>query len=156
MTRDEAISEIHALIDTYHAMPHPPELRLLYEVRRDLTAAYSTLARHVKQSYGDRGLAYVYRKYAVAREIAKAQDDDATKIKSDRRSFAALEVKTEALDHVLQRRKEEVETEARWEELEAAFKSADKALVAMSQELADGRKEKDYQNHLESLQKKEQ
>jgi len=42
------------------------------------------------------------------------------------------------------------------EELEAVLKAADRALGAMSQELADGRREKDYQNYLESLQKKEQ
>lgn len=156
MTRDDAIEKVHALIDTYHAMPHPAELRLLYEVRRDLTAAYSTLTRHVKQAYGSKALTYVYRKYAVAREIAKAQEDDAGKVKSSRRPFNALEVRTEALDHVLQRRKEEVEAEAQWEELEAVLKAADRALGAMSQELADGRRERDYQNYLESLQKKEQ
>ena len=154
--REAAIQRIHALVDSYHSLSHPPDLGILYELRRELVVALFKLTSFVKGDYGKKGLSYVMRKYATAREISVAIDNDKKGLGSKPRPMNMLEVQTEALDHVLQTRKEEVAAEAEWEETVATIKSCDKALGAMMQEIADGRKERDYQSYLEGLQKKEQ
>lgn len=126
------IDKMTALVDTYHAQHH--ELPALIEIRRDLAVQLFYLSSHVKQTYGRKALSYVLRKYAIAREIARAIEDD--KAATKKRPMNMLEAQTEALDHVLQRRKEETEREAEHELLSATIDSAKQVLSAMQQEIA--------------------
>ena len=126
------MDKITALVDTYHSQHH--ELPALIEMRRDLAVQLFYLSSHVKQVYGRKALSYVMRKYAIAREIARAIEDDKAAVK--KRPMNQLEAQTEALDHVLQRRKEETEREAEHEALTAAIDSTKQVLAAMQQEIA--------------------
>lgn len=140
MNRKEIIEHVDSLVDSYHALPPLPDLMVLWTMRRDLVVANHRLARLVKPSYGKQELADVQRRYLIAREITKALDDDLGKIKTMRKPFNQIEVRTEALDYVLQKRKEAIEAESDHEEVKALIKSVDHVLRAMAQEIAEGRK----------------
>lgn len=154
--RKQVLERVHALVDSYHSMPHPAELRRLYEIRRDLTNENMNLTKFVKGTYGRARLSYAQRKWTTAAHIASALEEDAKKIKSERTAMNALEVKAEALATALLMKTQEIDAEGDWEELTATLKAVDKVLMAVGQEITDGRKQLDYDNYLEGLQRKEQ
>lgn len=141
MIRQEVIEEANSIVDTYHALPPMPDLLTIWQLRRNLVHVNHQLARLIKSGYGKQELTDVQRRYLIAREITKALDDDLGKLKSARRPFNQIEIRTEALDYVLQRRKEAVEAEAEYEELKALIKSVDHCLRAMMQEISESRKQ---------------
>ena len=115
-------------IDAYHGLSHPAEPGALWELRRNL------------------------RKYAVAKEIASTLDADKRDKDRKPRPMNQLEVQTEALDFVLRAKKEQVEAEAQYEEVSEVLKSMDKILFALSQEIDDFLRERQYQRNTEPVQ----
>ena len=152
----KAIEAVTALVDSYHGMHHPAELAALWLLQREMVAARTRLARRVKPSYGNKALTYLYRKYNVAREIVAAMDRDAKEVGTKKRAMNVLEVQTEALDMVLQLKKQHSMAEALYEEVVEVLKSADKALWAIGQEVQDGMKERDYHNACDLINRKSQ
>ena len=139
-------------IDAYHGLSHPAEPGALWELRRNLTVERFALSRTVKAGYIAKAYAYVLRKYAVAKEIASALDADKRDKDRKPRPMNQLEVQTEALDFVLRAKKEQVETEAQYEEVIEVLKSMDKILFALSQEIDDFLRERQYQRNTEPVQ----
>lgn len=154
MSAKVAIEHIGALVDSYHALNHPPELGALWRIRRDLVAALATLTKHVKQGYGNKAMAYAIRKHETAKEILAALEND-RKDGKKATAFTTLTVRAEALNSVLEKKEKEIAAEAEWEEILATIKMVDKALFAMSQEITDGMQERQYQNYLAGLQAKD-
>lgn len=154
----KAIDEMDTLIDTYHALPDVGrvELASLWRIRRDMVHAKKNLARMIKPAYGDKALLYVYRKYAVAREIVAAMEIDAKQVGLKKRAMNVLEAQTEALDSVLQAKKRQVQAEALYEQASEMLKAADRALFALGQEINEGMAERSYQNSLALIDKKAQ
>lgn len=153
--QQEVLNEITSLVDTYHGFELPAELSLLWEVRRNLVVANAKLVRYVKGAYEKKALSYVFRKYKVAKEIAEALSEDRRTL-SKPRPMNMLEVQTEAMDKIVLLKEQQTKAEAEWEEIESTIKTVERVLFAMSQEISDGMKERDYQNHLEGLRMKEQ
>lgn len=154
----KAVDELDALIDTYHSLPDVGHVELadLWRIRRDIVHAKTHLARMVKPAYANKAMLYVYRKYAVAREIVAAMNADARAVGVKPRAMNTLEVQTEALDHVLQAKKAQVQAEALYEQVTEMLSAADKALYALGQEIKEGMAERQYQNSLALIDKKAQ
>ena len=150
-----AIDAIHALVDTYHALPHPAPLARLWEIRRTTVAALADLAKHVKQGYGNKAMAYAIRKFETAEAILSAMEVD-KKAGGKARAMNQLTLHAEALNSVLKRKEAEIEAEAQWESITATIKMVDKVLFAMGQEINDGMKERDYNNYLDGLRMKDE
>lgn len=154
--REQIIKDCNTSIDTYHGLSHPAELGHLWQLRRDLVANLARLVRTVKQAHGEKGMSYVFRKYIVASEMVTAMNQDKANAGVKPRSMAQLEAQTAALKQVLDAQNEAARREAEWEEVTETIKMIDKVLFAMSQEISDGMKERDYSNHLEALRIKDE
>jgi hypothetical protein len=141
------IDHMTAVVDTYHSQHH--HLPALIELRRDLAVHLFRLTAHIKQAYGKKSLSYVYRKYAIAREISRAIEEDKSATK--KRPMNMLEAQTESLDHVLQRRKQETEDESDYELISSMIDSTKQVLSSMQQEIADLRHEQNHTNYMERM-----
>lgn len=151
-TKDDALARIVEIVDSYHGIPHPAELGVLYELRRELSVARVELSRHVKAAYGRKALTYVQRKWVVAKSMS-----DAIKAETGKgRAVEKYKADAEALDEVRDLNNHLSDAEAAWEEVHEMLRSTDAVLSAMQQEITDARKEQDYQNHLELLQRRNQ
>jgi len=151
--QQQVIDHINALVDTYHALSHPAELGALWRIRRDIVAASSHLARHVKQGYGKKVLSYAIQKHQIAKEILAAMEID--KVAAGKgRPMTTLVVYAGALNSVLEKIQDRAEADGEWEEITETLKVVSNVLFAMSQEIQDGMRERGYQKHLEGLQAK--
>lgn len=151
MSQQSILDKAKTLIDSYHGLPHPAELATLWELRRNLTVERYNLSQLVKASYEGKALSYVMRKYNIAREMAAALELD-RKAGGKLRPLSTIQAEVDALDSTFRDQKVQVEKEAAWEELIETSKAIEKILFSMSQEISDGVKERNYQQHSEGLQ----
>jgi len=140
------INHIRAIVDTYSAGAHP--LPALIDMRRELAVYLFRLTGHVKGAYGSKLRSNIVRKHAFYREIVVAMDRDKQALGKPR-AMNAYEVETEAMDHVLQARKQEVEADAQWEEVRYVIDIAKQILASMQQEISDLKTEKQNPSYSE-------
>jgi len=133
------IEHIRSIVDTYHGGAHP--LPALIDMRRELSVYLFRLTSHVKSTYGQKLHRNIVRKYAFYREITVAMEKDRQALGKPR-AMNQYETQTEAMDHVLQAKKDEAEADAQWEEVRHVIDLGKQVIAAMQQEIADGRHEK--------------
>jgi hypothetical protein len=150
MNQKEIIEQLTVFVDEYHALSQPSELAALWRIRKDITERLFALSKLTHNTYGKKALNHLMRKYMISKEIAIALEKD-RKAGGKARSMASLETETEALNFTLEAGKAQIEAEQDWEQLISVIKSTEKVLFAMSQEIQDGMKERDYQNNSEGL-----
>ena len=150
--RTLTIQKIRDLVDEYHNGAHP--LPTLMSLRREIAVMLFRLTSHIKAAYGKKGYASVLRKYAFAREVVAARDMD-LKAGGKPRALNAIETSTEALDHVLQAKKAEVDAEAEWEEVKSVIDMGKQVLSSLQQEIADFRHEKSHTHFLDEAQQRD-
>lgn len=126
--REEIISHMDAIVDTYHAGQQGVESLLI--LRRDMAANLYRLTAHVRMVYGTAGLAYVRRKWAIAKEVVAAQATDA------KLAVSKAEYRADTLASVGEAKEAEVWAEADKEALRSKMDAAKQVLQAMSQEIA--------------------
>ena len=149
MNVESTIRQMQAIVDTYHSQAHP--LPSLIEMRRELAGLLFFLSGQVKATWVKKEVSHARRKWATSREIVAAMEQDLKAVGTKPRAMNRLEVETEALDHVLQAKKEQAEAEGEWEELRAMSRAAEQVLNAMQQEIADLRHEQNHSNYLDRL-----
>jgi len=141
--RDQLLSDIDAIVDTYGSGEHP--LPTLIELRRNLAVLGYRLSTHIKQVYGDAGMAYAVRKFTIAREILKARKIDASKPPP----MNVLEVTVMEVDEVKAAQKNEIDKDASKEDLRGRLDFIKQVLAAIQQEisvLSHEQKHAQYQN----------
>jgi hypothetical protein len=151
--RTLTIQRIRELVDEYHNGSHP--LPQLMELRREVVVMLFRLTSHIKASYGKKAHANIIRKYAFYREMLTAMDRDKAAL-GKALALNQYEVRTEAMDAVLQAKKAEAEAEAEWEEVKSVIDMGKQVLSALSQEIADFRHEKGHSQFLDQVQKQQQ
>jgi hypothetical protein len=145
---EKTLYAIRGIVDTYYVQAHP--LPALMHMRRELTGHLFYLTSHVKPAFKRKEISAVQRKWQMSREIVVALQND---LKAGGKStpMNKIEVQAEALDFVLQAKKEEAEAAASWEEVKETIRTVHAVLQAMSQEIAHGRKENEYAGYLDGL-----
>lgn len=138
--------EMDAIVDTYHAQDHP--LPVLIKLRRDLAVYLYRLTAFIKEHYEQKAFAGARRKWQYYRELVVAMDKDVAAGK--KAVMNHIEARTEALDAVLQGRKDEARADAAYDELRCRIDATKQVLAAMQQEIADGRHEKTTAHHQEN------
>ena len=145
---EKTLSAIRTVVDTYNIQAHP--LPALIDMRRELTGHLIYLTSHVKPAFKRKEISAVQRKWQMSREIVVAMQND-LKAGGKATPMNKIEVQTEALDFVLQAKKEEAEAAATWEEVKETIRTVHAVLQAMSQEIANARQENAYAAHLDGL-----
>jgi hypothetical protein len=128
--RKELISAMDAICDTYFGGGHP--LDALITMRRELAVYSYRLSAHVKQVFGEAGLAYAVRKHTIAKEILRERSVDAKKPEP----MNVLEVKVLGVDAVKLAQTDEVWKDATREELKAKLDLAKQVLASLQQEIS--------------------
>lgn len=128
--RQQLIGAMDVLCDTYHGGHHP--LDALITMRRELAVTGYRLSAHVKQVFGEAGLAYAVRKHTIAREILRERSLDAKKPEP----MNVLEVKVLGVDDVKKAQSDEVWKDAEREALKAKLDFVKQVLSSMSQEIS--------------------
>ena len=149
---EKTISAIRGLVDTYYMQALP--LGSLMEMRRELTGHLFYLTTYVKPAFKRKEISSVQRKWQMSREIVVALEKDARVAKASGEKptpMNRIEVQTEALDFVLQAKKEEAEAAATWEEVKETIRTVHAILQSMTQEIANARQESAYASHLDGL-----
>lgn len=138
-TKDEAIKQCDALVDTYLAGGYSlPELLVM---RKELAVWSYYLSAFVRDTNGKASLSYAKRKHAIAEHIVNARSLDA------KTPISFLETSAMKLPSVMQAVKDEAWAEAEKDELQARLKAIGNVLHSMQQEIADMRGEKGGTHH---------
>lgn len=127
--RTAIIGHLDAIVDSYIAGTH--DLESLVVMRRELVGYAYRLSSHFKQVWGEAELSDTMRRYAAAREIVRARNDDA------KASQVKLETETEALDATLQNRKDAIWKDAEREAVKAKLSLCKEVSSAMAQEISN-------------------
>jgi hypothetical protein len=141
--RKELISAMDAICDTYFGGGHP--LDALITMRRELAVYSYRLSAHVKQVFGEAGLAYAVRKHTIAKEILRERSVDAKKPEP----MNVLEVKVLGVDAVKLAQTDEVWKDAAREALKSKLDFVKQVLSSLNQEIsveANERRNAHYQN----------
>lgn len=138
------ISKMDALVDTYHSGVDPEGLVAL---RRELAIYFYRLSEHVRQSHGEAGLAYIRRKFEVAKRIDSAMRENA------KLSAAKAETAAEAVEEIKAAREAEVWAEAAREALRTKIEGVKSILASMQQEIAAAAYEKRTTHYQETSAK---
>jgi len=149
---EKTLSAIRGLVDTYYMQALP--LGSLMEMRRELTGHLFYLTTYVKPAHKQKDISAVQRKWQMSREIVVALEKDARVAKASGEKptpMNRIEVQTEALDFVLQAKKEEAEAAAAWEEVKQMIRTTHTVIQAMTQDIANARKESEYASYLDGL-----
>lgn len=139
------LSEMTAIVDSYHAAVHP--IGTLIDMRRMLAGWNWSLSTYVKQTYGSKALTYAKRKHDTAKYIVGEIERDEQTTGTKPRPMSRLEQQAEASQQVLDSRRAEALADAEYEGVKAMLFAAKEVLHAMSQEIADARDERNYQEH---------
>ncbi len=126
--REQIISHIDAIVDTYHAGQQGVEALLV--LRRDLAVHLYRLTAHVRTVYGEASLSYIRRKWAVAKEVVSAQAADA------KMAVSKAEYRADTLASVGEAKEAEVWAEADKEALRTKIDATKQVLQALQQEIA--------------------
>jgi hypothetical protein len=141
--RTLTIAKIRELVDEYHNGAHP--LPALIDLRREISVYLFRLTSHIRAAYGKKAHANIIRKYAFYREMLTAMDRDKQAL-GKALALNQYEVRTEAMDGVLQAKKAEADAEAEWEELKSTVDATKQVLASLQQEISDGKYEKQNAN----------
>lgn len=145
---EKTLSAIRGIVDTYYVQAHP--LTALMHMRRELTGHLFYLTSHVKPAFKRKEISAVQRKWQMSREIVVAMQND-LKAGGKATPMNKIEVQTEALDFVLQAKKEEAEAAATWEEVKEMIRTTHAVIQAMTQDIANARQESGYASYLDGL-----
>lgn len=131
---ERLISDMDATVDTYQGAKWSFDDLII--LRRTLAVTLYRLSAKVRDAHNGAGLAYIHRKFEIAKNIVDAMTHDA------KLSATKAETMTEALERSKELRANEVMAEAHRESLRAKIDAAKAVLASMQQEIADGAQEK--------------
>jgi hypothetical protein len=132
MTEQEQITNhCDAIADTYLGGGH--SLDNLLTMRRELAVYGYRLGAFTKQAWGEAGMTYLQRKYAIAKAITDARAMDAAPKATP---MNVLEVKAQQLPSVVDAQEKELWAEASKEALKVKLEFIRQVLGAMTQEIS--------------------
>lgn len=139
--KEELIRHLDACVDTYGAGVH--DVNSLLVLRRDTAVHLYRLTAFVRDTYGHATLAYVRRKWAVAKEVVAAQAADA------KLAVSKAEYRADTLASVGEAKESEAWAEAEKEALKLKIDAVKQVLQSMQQEIANYAHESRTTHHQE-------